>query len=218
VGTLNELVTINSGGTLAAGNSVGTLTIPGNLVENAGLFTKLEMNGTTNDMYIVGGTAAIDGTVNLITDEVINFNEKRVFLTSTGSLTGTYGSINTSGLKEGFNPALYTATITYDPNHAYITLQAALTSAVIASNGDANARAVAGQLDNIANPTSLQNELLSDFLAFPTVDALNLALDQSSGAQYALDPFVAEVANRQFLRRLYDPIRSLVTADSECRV
>ena len=43
------------------------------------------------------------------------------------------------------------------------------------------------------------------------------ALDQLSGDPNTKDPFIVGTLNRQFIRRLYDPIRSLVTTSPFCR-
>ncbi len=43
------------------------------------------------------------------------------------------------------------------------------------------------------------------------------ALDQLSGNQHTNDPFITFALNRQFVRRMYDPVRELVTTMPCCR-
>ncbi|MBO9715375.1 MAG: autotransporter-associated beta strand repeat-containing protein [Pseudoxanthomonas sp.] len=71
IGTLGGDVTIQSGGTLAPGNSPGTLTVLGNLVLDPGAVLDYEFGeanvagGALNDLTIVGGDLVLDGTINV---------------------------------------------------------------------------------------------------------------------------------------------------------
>ncbi|PWJ82318.1 outer membrane autotransporter protein [Pseudaminobacter salicylatoxidans] len=58
-----SLITVASGGTLAPGNSIGTLTVNGDLVFEAGSRFAVEVNpaGTDSDLVEVTGTATLDG-------------------------------------------------------------------------------------------------------------------------------------------------------------
>jgi len=70
-GTVDGVVSINAGGTLAAGLSPGTLTLSSDLTLDAASDTNFELGqsgvvgGAQNDLVIVGGNASIDGTLNL---------------------------------------------------------------------------------------------------------------------------------------------------------
>jgi len=218
VGTFGTTATINSGATLSPGNSVGTISFPGNLVLNTGMIYNLEENGVANNLALVSGTTAINGgIVNVTTTNgVINFNHTSPFITSTGALTHVAGFINPPTLPTVFNPVLYDALITYTANSALITIDTTFVSGVVAGGGDANALAIATQLDGITDPTLVQNTLLSELAVLPTSVFVDV-LDDLSGAQYATEIFYGELANRQFIRRLYDPIRDIVTTEPGCR-
>jgi len=64
-------VAINAGGVLSAGFSPGTLSISGNLVQNAGAISNFELGqagfvgGASNDLVKVGGNLSMGGTLNL---------------------------------------------------------------------------------------------------------------------------------------------------------
>lgn len=94
-------LTIN--GTLAAGNSPGTLTIEGgNLVLGESSTTQYEINGTdntvgsgTNDLTTVSGSLALGGTLNVIASPAFGIFGSRTYrvfnyaTSGTGSLTGS---------------------------------------------------------------------------------------------------------------------------------
>ncbi len=61
-GTVKSL-TIGNGGTLAPGNSIGTLTVNGNLTFNSGSFYAVEVSPSTADRTNVTGNASLNGTV-----------------------------------------------------------------------------------------------------------------------------------------------------------
>lgn len=63
-GTLVGDVTNN--GTIAPGNSPGTLTINGNYTSGAGSVLQMEVDGSTFDRLVITGDATIDGTLQLL--------------------------------------------------------------------------------------------------------------------------------------------------------
>ncbi len=73
-----------------------------------------------------------------------------------------------------------------------------------------NRQAVINQLDSIASPTSQESELLTAFATL-SPQQQNAALDQMGAPQYTSQFFSAQIANTQFLRRLYDPLRPIIT-------
>ncbi|MGY0798534.1 autotransporter-associated beta strand repeat-containing protein [Lysobacter sp. A286] len=70
-GVLGGDVVVNNGGTLSPGDSVGTLTIGGNLSLSTGSVLDFEfgeanvVGGPLNDLVEVGGNLALDGTINV---------------------------------------------------------------------------------------------------------------------------------------------------------
>jgi outer membrane autotransporter protein len=78
-----------------------------------------------------------------------------------------------------------------------------------------NQRQVSNQLATITNPSPELDLILNELEILgsspDTIDQVRLAYDQMSGVQYAHVALVSEISGNQFLRRLYDPIRSVVT-------
>ena len=75
-----------------------------------------------------------------------------------------------------------------------------------------NQEQVAIQLDSIVNPTESQSRFL-DRLASLSLASIHHDLNQLSGQQHTADLFITDYINRQFIRRLYDPLRSMVSKD-----
>jgi uncharacterized protein with beta-barrel porin domain len=227
-GTAGHLTTIASGGTLSPGNSVGVVTNAGSHTFLSGSIYRLEENGYTTspyipsiDLLIVDQTAVVNGgsRVDLVTTNgFINMNTKQIFLTADGGLTVNAGgfALDTSGLSSLFNPNSYTSTLSYDANNYYILTQTQLYSVVKNNGGDRTAAFISKKLDGLVDPTTSQNFLLNDLAKLSGPD-LVYVLDDMSGVQYATESFFAQSANRQFIRRLYDPIRAIVTT-SPCNV
>jgi len=223
-GTSGNLTTIASGGTLSPGNSVGVVTNAGNHSFLSGSFFRLEENGSTtgpvtpsNSLLIVDGSVVVDGgsTVNLVTTNgFINLNTKQTFLTTGTGLTVNPGgfALNTSGLSSLFNPQAYLGTLSYDANNYYILTQTQFASEVTNNGGSTSEIALASQLDSIVDPNTPKNLFLNELAQLSAPDLIEV-LDDMSGAQYATEGFVAEVSNRNFIRRLYDPIREIVTTE-----
>ncbi|MCB8823232.1 beta strand repeat-containing protein, partial [Microvirga rosea] len=90
VGGLNVL----SGGTAAPGNSIGTLSVNGNVAFGPGSFYAVEINGAgQSDRIAATGTATLNGgTVQVLPDQGINFVENTPYtiLTAQGGVTGTF--------------------------------------------------------------------------------------------------------------------------------
>jgi len=223
IGTAGNTITIENGAFLKPGNSVGVMTNPGDQVFMVGSTYQLEENGLTstppsNNLLIVGGTTTV-GTggapiVRLFpTTDLINLNTQQAFIQSTGALTVTTPfTLDTSALVGVFNFDLIDPALSHDTNNYYITTQTTFAGAVAADGGDGTAVAIATQLDAITNPNTIQNTFLNELAQLSTDELVSL-LDGMSGGQYATELFAAEISSRRFLRRLYDPIRDLVTTE-----
>lgn len=121
-------------------------------------------------------------------------------LTATDGLSGEFTHLASD------NP-LIRPVATYDNNNAYVTL-------FINFNDVArtyNQRHVAVQLETIpVNPPPAYEELLQHFAQETEIEARD-TLTQMSGVPYTNLILTAELANRQFIRRLFDPLRSILT-------
>jgi autotransporter-associated beta strand protein len=162
-GTVSGSVTMNAGtlggsgtiggivvnaGTLAPGNSIGTLTVRGNLVQAAGTTYQVEVNAAgLGDRINVGGAATINGgTVQVLAQSgTYGRNTTYTILNATGGVTGAYSNVTS-------NFAFLTPSLSYDANNVYLLLFQPRGAFAAGAQTD-NQRAVGRALD-IANPTA----------------------------------------------------------------
>ena len=104
------------------------------------------------------------------------------------------------------DPDFVYAMLDEDSNQTSITLKPSIKRNATTRNQ----HAIAAQLEEIANPTTGQDLILSTIINLPFSE-IPESLDSLSGYQYTNDLFTTEFVSRQFLRRLYNPIRSSVT-------
>lgn len=203
-GTLKGLGTI--GGTLrnmgivSPGQSIGKLTA-GNYINNNGIYA-VEVNGLgQNDLIDVSGTATLNGGTVVVSsaDGTFRFQQPYTIVTAAGGVSGAYTGTTSS--------AFIDSILTYDPNNVYLTLESALLNAAERCNQFGTATT----LDNIVNPNEEQTLLISK-LAYLSLEKAQRALESLSGFQYTNDVLVTEITTSRLLRRLYDPLRSLVIA------
>ncbi|MBR0757964.1 autotransporter domain-containing protein [Bradyrhizobium jicamae] len=114
-GTVGD-TTIN-GGALAPGNSIGTLTVAGNLVFTAAASYMVEVSPTNADRTNVTGTATLGGaTVNAIF-AAGTYVAKQYTIVSAAGIDGTFSSVVNTNLPTGFKTSL-----SYDATNAYLDL------------------------------------------------------------------------------------------------
>ena len=114
-GTLGS-ATIASGGTVAPGNSIGTLLVLGALEFAAGSTFEVELDATlASDLIQAGGVATINGgTVNALKAAgVYTPGSRWTILTAAGGVTGTFDALTQ-------NMPFVDLALSYDPTHAYI--------------------------------------------------------------------------------------------------
>jgi autotransporter-associated beta strand protein len=108
--------TILAGATLSPGNSVGTLTVNGNLVFAAASLYMVELQGNTADRTNASGTATLAGTVG-----VVNLGgalaRSYTILSAAAGRMGTFDSLVTMNL-----PAFITASLGYTPTDVQLNL------------------------------------------------------------------------------------------------
>ena len=109
--------TIN-GGVLSPGNSVGLLTVQGNLVFTTAASYMIEVSPSTADRTNVTGTATLGGaTVNAFFAAGANVAKQYTILNAAGGVSGTFaGPVNTN------LPANFHTSLSYDANNAYLNL------------------------------------------------------------------------------------------------
>lgn len=207
-GTILGNVTVETGGIIRPGNSIGTITIGGNYEQESGALYQVQVNGVNSSLITVAGTATLhNGSVLEVIphNDPINFNHTYTILTATGGLSGTFTNVFTA------NPSV-TPTVTYDSNNAFLNLN--VNFDLLATTF--NQQQVAQQL---TSPSALAipeiNAILNELINLPVEEAKR-ALSQMSAEQYTNVILTAELANHQFLRRMFDPIRS-VLARNPCK-
>ncbi|MCW8808939.1 MAG: autotransporter domain-containing protein, partial [Rhodanobacter sp.] len=112
-------MTIASGGIVAPGGSaIGTLTVNGNLSLAAGSIYQLDATDTgSSDLIHATGTATLGGgsVVTLAAGSNWTPSTRYTIVTSDGGVSGNFGTASS-------NFAFLTPTLSYDANHAYLTL------------------------------------------------------------------------------------------------
>lgn len=194
--------TFTNMGTVSPGESIGTLSV-GNYINNYAIYD-VEVDGIgESDLIHSLGTATLNGGTVIVSaaDGTFKFQQPYTILTADGGVNGAFSNATSS--------AFITPTLTYDPNHVFLTLQAALANA--AAKG--NQFGVAINLDNIINPNLEQSHLIST-IANLSLACAQEALESLSGFQYTNDVQATNFSISRFLRRLYDPLRSLVSGSN----
>ena len=117
-GTINGNVTVS--GLFNAGNSPGTINIGGNLTLNSSSTTVVEIASISlSDLYAVTGSAALDGTLQVVQLSGYSPQDGDAFtiLTAGGGVTGTFGTLTGS-------PAGLAYGIVYNANDVAISITA----------------------------------------------------------------------------------------------
>jgi T5SS/PEP-CTERM-associated repeat protein/autotransporter-associated beta strand protein len=141
-GTIGS-TSITSGGLLAPGNSIGTLTVNGNLNFAAGSIYRAEVDAVgNNDRINVTGTATLNGgTVDVQAGAgTYAANTTYTLLNAAGGRTGNFSGVTS-------NLAFLTPTLAYDANNVFLSL----------ARNDTSFSAVAITPNQIATSTALQN-------------------------------------------------------------
>jgi outer membrane autotransporter protein len=108
--------TILAGGALSPGNSVGTLTVNGNLAFTAASLYMVEVQGNTADRTNASGTATLAGTVGL-SHLGGKLAHSYTILSAAGGRTGTFDSLVPINL-----PAFITASLAYTSTDVELNL------------------------------------------------------------------------------------------------
>lgn len=196
--------TLTNTGVVSPGNSIGVLTV-GNYINNNGTYD-VEVNGLgQSDLIDASGTATLNGGTVVVSsvDGTFSFQQPYTIVTADGGVTGTFN--NATSL------AFITPTLSYDLNNVYLTLHSALLRAA----EKCNQFGVASALDSIVGPNTSQSLLISA-IASSSLETAQDALESLSGYQYTNDVLVTNISASRFLRRLYDPLRPLVTSCDRC--
>jgi outer membrane autotransporter protein len=142
IGTVAS-TTIANGGVLAPGNSIGTITVNGDLTFNTGGIYTVEVSPTAADRTNVTGIATLTGgRVQAVALPGSFRPQTYTILNATGGLGGTqFASITATG---SFSPTR--ARLTYDTNNVYLVLEPGAIQ--LPAGTGANQASVAGGINN----------------------------------------------------------------------
>lgn len=199
-------LTVQSGARISPGNSIGTVTIAGNLTLNAGSITEIEIQQNLSDRIIVGGTASLAGTLQLVAlGGPYVFATPYTIITAAGGRTGTFATVNTDA---AFGVGV-TSTVTYNPNDVTVTLNAAplvqaLSLSAMGISRPLNVVAVAAGMDRAVAAGGNASPFFNIYNQ-PNIAALTAAVNSLSGEVHASASAIGFKSSDQFLRVLFDP-------------
>jgi uncharacterized protein with beta-barrel porin domain len=192
-------VTVN-GGTLAPGlpNTIGPLSITGNLVFTAAATYLVMVNPTTASVTNVTGTTTLAGTVDAVFAPGSYVTKNYTILTSTVPLVGHFGGLTTMNL-----PAGITASLAYTTDDVLLDLVANLGGGPV-SGLNVNQQNVANALNNFFNSGGA---LPPGFFSLFGLTGANLgnALTQLSGEVGTDSEKAAFQLMDEFLSLMLDP-------------
>ncbi|RAI39985.1 hypothetical protein CH338_07575, partial [Rhodoplanes elegans] len=194
VGGTGTLPTAVINGTLSPGNSIGTITVTGNLTFGAGSVYAVEVSPTTADRTNVTGTATLNGNVRLSFAPGSYVTRQYTILHADGGLGGS----TFAGL---INPSSFLVTLRYGPNDVFLNLTAAIgTGAGLAGNPQNVAAAINSYFNGGG---ALPPSFLSLFGLSGT--SLSNALSQLAGEATTGAQQAGIKLTNQFLTLMLDP-------------
>jgi len=205
---------INNGGTLSPGNSIGTITVQGNLVFASAATYMVEVSPSAADRTNVTGTATLAGTVQAVFQPGGYSQRAYTIVSAGGGLNGTFGTLVTAGLPSGF-----LTTLSYTATDALLNLTANLAgaggaaAAAAGAPGAPNAIGCGFSINQCNVATAINNffnnggALPPAFLSLFGLTGSNLAnaLSQLSGEAATGAQKVAFQLTDQFLNVMLDP-------------
>ncbi|MDA5194319.1 autotransporter domain-containing protein [Govanella unica] len=176
----NSRITIASGGTLAPGNSIGTLTIDGDLIFNRGALYAVEVDpqGSASDLIKVTGKAILNGgsVVHVGAGGPYNLRSTYRILAAGGGLSGRFDDVTS-------NFAFLTPELIYDYAGRTIDLALVRNNVSIASK--------AATVNQIATANAIDSSGIS--AAHPVFDAVIQLPDDKDLVRTGLDQLSGEI-------------------------
>jgi autotransporter-associated beta strand protein/T5SS/PEP-CTERM-associated repeat protein len=202
IGTIGNAIINN--GTLSPGNSIGTITVNGNLVMTAAASYLVEISPTSADRTNVGGTATLAGTVQAVFAPGSYMTRAYTILSAAGGRIGTFNALTTTNL-----PANFAASLSYTATDVNLNLTAALGALTPLSGSTAcafsiNQCNVAGAINAFFNNGGALPGAFANLFGLTGVNLGNaltlLSGEAATGAQQA-----AFQLTNQFLGIMLDP-------------
>lgn len=196
-------VRIKNGGRIAPGT--GTFTVTKNYFQESGSTFLADLNPKNQFPLVRVKQAAILGentNLGLLVPNGTRVNTRITLLNAEGGLSGQFTNVFTDSDR-------FFGTVFYDANNVFVVV----TQNFNADAETCNQKALAEQMKELG--IDLIPELQGVLQEFSTLDSFGVrnGLDQLSGVQFSNVLFTAELANRQFTRRIFDPLRILITAN-----
>ena len=192
--TFGGLANFNAGGVLnlAAGNAVGTVTMPGSVAFQSGSLYIVALNQASFPTLNVGGTASLAGAVQGVLLP-LPFSNETTILHSAGRGGTTFGSFSP--------PAGFTASLGYTPTDVIVHLNATLGAGATLNANQQNAASALNRTFN--SSVTLPGDLAPLF----SLTGPNLAngLSQVSGETASDAQLPAFQLANQFINLMLDP-------------
>ena len=199
-GVIGRNVTFSStAGTLAPGNSIGTLTITGNLTLSADDTTNIEFNSTTADKIVINGNTELAGTISLYPEDTTYSDVTHTIVDASGG--GTFnGTFSTETMNNESNLNDATWDIVYDTSAKTVSLQiteAASTCNINCTTTVSSSKDIAKVFDNATSGTLKD---VKDVLDSATVSSVNTELDKLKGTVIATSSIQSNTNHNYFNR------------------
>ncbi len=199
-GIIDGNVTFSStAGTLAPGNSIGTLTINDNLTLSADDTTNIEFNSTTADKIVINGNTELAGTISLYPEDTTYSDITHTIVDASGG--GTFnGTFSTETMNNESNLNDATWDIVYDTSAKTVSLQiteAASTCNINCTTTVSSSKDIAKVFDNATSGTLKD---VKDVLDSATVSSVNTELDKLKGTVIATSSIQSNTNHNYFNR------------------
>ena len=197
VGGTGFLPTTTINGALSPGNSIGTITVNGNLAFGAGGQYAVEVSPTAADRTNVTGTATLAGNVLAIFAPGSYITWQYTILHADQGVSGAFAGLSANA------PTNFNASLSYDPDDVFLNLTAAL------------GKSVNGLNQNQVNVATAINGFFNNGGALPpnfgplfglTGTNLATALSQLSGEAATGAQYGAFQLGNQFFALMLDPL------------
>ncbi|MEI6162134.1 MAG: autotransporter domain-containing protein [Roseococcus sp.] len=194
-------LTIAAGGSVAPGNSIGTINISGSLTLAAGSTTSIEVQGSAIDRINVTGNAALGGTLRLLPlGGPYSFNTPYIIIQA-GSVSGSFAAVTTSG---DFGAGV-TSRVSVSGTQVQLALAPAFLASPTASSFPTyNLRATAGALDAAIRAGGNLNPFFRVYNQ--PASRIGLAVNQLSGEVATSTGAMGFASGEQFLATVLDPL------------
>jgi fibronectin-binding autotransporter adhesin len=210
-GSVNHL-TINKGGVIAPGNSIGTLNVRGNYEQFAesNYFVQINEKGKCTSIDVKEKVELKGGTVNVSAKDGFAIGTHYTILKAEKGINGTFSQVLFD--KNLVSNDLIKPKLIYDVDPKKVSLIFKTNFSGVANSN--NRKKVAEKLDDITKPNDEQTSFINKLLSIPH-DEIRDALDLMSGEQYANLILANQRSTQQFMRRLFNPVRN-ASFSEEC--